>query len=86
MNKVLLYSTFFILSLGVILSLLFAYKYVKVDFKDLKSQNDLKNSDIPIYKSDYKTQLQKSWLKKIQQGYKDEPYFYAISEVEIVLN
>jgi len=86
MNKFVLYSIFFILSLGVVISLLFTFKYIKVDVKDLISKNSYKKSDNMLYSDEYKTELEKSWLSKIQLEYKDEPYFYAVNEVKIVLN
>jgi len=86
MNKFILYFTFLILLTGVFISLLLTYRYVKVDKSGLKSRDLQTNSSLVNYTNKYNTELENSWLTKIQLEYKDEPYFYAISEVKIVLN
>ncbi len=83
MSRAILFSTFFILTLGVIFSLLFSFQYIKPvagSYSNHSSKSvDIKNDTIT-------TELESSWLKDISFQRSKEPYFFAITELEIKLN
>ena len=85
MKKGYLYTTFFILATVVIFSLTVAFKYVKTPPKnDFDTKVSSKYADVrgdEVY-----TEIQNSWLRDIKDEYKDVPYFYSMTEIQLELN
>ncbi len=85
MSRGLLLATFFILSIGVMISLLFAYKYVKEPTFSAGSAQQINN--LPdLDSSRLKTDIEKSWLKDIDKRKVTKSYIYAYREIQLELN
>ena len=85
MKKGYIYTTFFMLTTLVIISLVFAFKYVKTPPNNDFNTNDI-TTVVDIKEDKVYTQIQKSWLKDIKDEYSKASYFYAQTQIQLELN
>jgi len=85
MSRAILYSTYFILTLGVILSLLVSFKIIKIDKNsDINTQQEDKLVDLSD--SYQEIELKNSWLYEVGKENKKKSYIFAQTQIVLELN
>ena len=85
MSRAIIYSTFFILSVGVIVVLLISFKVIKNPIEiDKDIQKNSKLADLIDLGSDF--DIRDSWLYQIGNEDRGKDYSFAKIEIELELN
>ena len=86
MSRPILYTTFFILAIGVFFILFIAF--YSIHYPDSKEKNIQQTEDLADLnvKDDELLSIKKSWLTKIGKEDKSRDYFFAFTQIKLELN
>lgn len=85
MSRPILYTTFFILAIGVFFILFIAFHsihYTASNEKNIQQTEDLADLNV----DDELLSIKKSWLTKIGKEDKSRDYFFAFTQIKLELN